>query len=92
MSAKEKSLADEFRQTGRHFLAGKPIDISVLSAMIEKQRAQRPRMCTTLTDLLQAIQDEAGRGDRGAALRHFRAAIELASDSDRRQRATAKWA
>ena len=91
MSAKKKSLADAFRQTGRHFRAGRPIDINVLTGLIEEKRAQRPRLCATLTDLLQAIQNEAGRGDRGAALKHFRAAIELASDSDRRQRVAAKW-
>jgi hypothetical protein len=90
VSAKKKSLADAFRQTGRYFQAGKPIDIGVLSGFIEEQRSQCPRLCATLTDLLQAIQDEAGRGDRGAALKHFRAAIELASDSDKRRRAAAK--
>ena len=60
--------------------------------MIEERRAQRPRMCATLTDLLQAIQDEVGHGNRGAALKHFRAAINLASDSEKRQRAAAKEA
>jgi hypothetical protein len=90
LSAKVKGLADAFRQTGRHFLAGKPMDIDVLSAIVEEQRAQLPRMSAKLTDLLHAIQDEAGRGDRPAALKHFRVAIELADESEKRQRAEAK--
>jgi hypothetical protein len=90
MSAKKQSLADALRQTGRHFQAGEPINIDVLSGLIEEQRAQQPQMCATLTDLLQAIQDETRCGNRGTALKHFRAAIDLATDSDKRRRAVAK--
>jgi hypothetical protein len=40
-------------------------------------------MGAEITDLVQAIRDEMTAANRDSALRHFRAAIELASDGDK---------
>jgi hypothetical protein len=68
---------------GRHFQDGRPIDIAELSRLIEARRAQQPQMGAEITDLVQAIRDEMTAANRDSALRHFRAAIELASDGDK---------
>lgn len=73
-----KGLAEVLRETGRRFQDGKPIDIAMLRQSIEARRGRRPAMCSTLTELIQAAQDDTERGNRDSALKHFRAAIELA--------------
>ena len=80
---KDIGLANSLREVGRAFMDGKPIDIAALSRLIEAHRDQSPQMCATLTDLIQTASDDTARGDRASALRHFRAAIELAENPAR---------
>ena len=80
---KDIGLANSLRDVGRRFMDGKPIDIAGLSRLIDAHRDEWPQMCATLTDLIQAASDDTARGDRVSALRHFRAAIELAENPAR---------
>ena len=68
----DKHLVNVLRETARFLKDGKLIDIAALSRVIESQRAQRPQMCATLTDMIQAAQQDATRGNRDSALEHFR--------------------
>ena len=85
-TAEDLLLTRTLRATGRRFEAGKPVDLAGLRKSIEVLRDQRPHMFATLMDLIQAAEDEIVRGERDAALKHFRAAIELAESADQAKR------
>ena len=71
-------LANALREAARRFQGRKPIDTAALSRLIEARRGEQPLRCAILTDLIQAIHDDAAQGDRDSAMKHFRAAIEFA--------------
>jgi hypothetical protein len=70
-------LLGALRLAGRRFEAGKPIDHGALRQLIEAERENRPAVCSALSDLIQAAEDAAALGDRTAAMKHYRAAIDL---------------
>ena len=67
-------LANALRKAGRQVRDGKSVDFVTLLKLIKALREHWPEMCATLTDLIEAAQDEAARGDWFPALEHFRAA------------------
>jgi hypothetical protein len=76
----EVKLANALRAAARLLRAGEPVDMAVLRQAIEVQRERRPKMSAAMTDLIQAAEDDIARGDRSAALKDFRIAIELAEE------------
>jgi hypothetical protein len=73
-------LLNALRKAGRRIRDGKSVDSVTLLKLIKALREHSPQICATLTDLIQAAQDEATRGDWFSALEHFGAAIELAGN------------
>jgi hypothetical protein len=78
-SDRDIELTSALRQAGRYCQAGKPYNAAELYRLIEARREHSPVICAALTDLIYEALDADARGDRDAAVEHFREAIHLSS-------------
>jgi hypothetical protein len=72
-----KELAAAFRESGRRFQYGRVSNNAELTRLLIVCSEHRPTEGGLLQELLWAAESHAARGDRSAALEHFRAAIDL---------------
>ena len=86
MTDKTHSLAIALREAGRLFQRGKPVDMSLIQALVNRWCERMPMDGVRVRVLLAEADAAVVRGDWESVFIHFRAAIQFVCDCDKAAR------